>query len=179
MIEYIINSLLLILFKPLMTKVLLLISNVSIVSAFIGAFGSIFGGIIGGIVAFKIAKYQIEDLKNENITKEYHTHQRYEVLLKNEIDTNQLFLKEISLTSDSNTISSIIKYSISDQMFINLKTNLKIDKFFELLTRYYRVLFRIQNDPQLLDQENLDDLIKEINYLNEIQNEIASYLSNK
>ncbi|WP_282243453.1 hypothetical protein [Psychrobacillus sp. NEAU-3TGS] len=160
-----------------MTKFLLLISNVSIVSAFIGAFGSIFGGIIGGIVAFKIAKDQIENLKNENMAKELHTHRRYEILLKNEIDTNQIFLKEISLTSDPNTISSIIKYSISDQMFLNLKTNLKIDKFFELLSRYYRVLYRIQNDPQLLDQKNIDDLIKEINYLNEIQNEISSYLN--
>lgn len=149
--------------------------TITIVAAFIGAIGSVLGGIIGGIVAYIIAKMQIDNERKLNFETENLIYKRHQQLLKNEIDTNQLFLNQITQNMDEEELVSIIKYSISNQLFLTLKTDLRINKFYELLLNYYRVFYRIQNDPVLLNKESNNDLLAEIKYLNKIQKQLKDY----
>lgn len=150
------------------------IFNIPILSAVIGALGSVLGGIIGALVAFKIASDQLKIDRTEKSMQQTITLNRFKKLVLNEINDNQLFLSEIKQESNPLYINSIVKFSLSSTIFSSIITELNVDAFYKELNDYYKILYRIQNDDTLLDPENLDTLIKEINYLTEVHENLVS-----
>ncbi len=166
MVKSIFILILAILFQPLLKVLNSLIWDSTLTAGIISSistiFGNVVGGIIGAIVAFSVARYQIkQDNNNENTKKLEENHQIYQTIAK-EIELNNKVLQLIKLDTSAEDLESMIKYSLSDRVFSSVKANLSIDANFSKLHRYYRLLYRVQNDPILLKSDNIIILLDEI-----------------
>lgn len=154
-------------------------NSLSLLSSSIGAFGSILGGIITGIVAYWIANYQIKkELASKNLER-LNENLNYKNMILNEIRNNQKVLSALDNTSQSSQIASILKYSLSNSIFLAISSNLSHDNFFVKAQTYYIIINRLQKDPVVLEESNFPVLEKEIKNLSNIEKELTIILENK
>ena len=150
----------------------------TIFGAIIGATGSIIGGIIGGVitgkVAFKVARYQLtqdDALKTKERTKRL---DKYKAFILDEIATNNALLKTLDEASSTEEIVSILRFSLSNEIYLSVKTELEVDTFFQYSAKYYRILNRLMLDTSIHNENSFETVDDEIQYLFKKENELKS-----